>query len=115
MTDKPIFHTGKPEPRLVYAREGEVAELHAKIEQLRIENDKLRADLTQAVGAQNREIERLRALGTQHAIEADARLIDLLAGRDAEIERLRKELNWISTGGDLWSRQVTLAALEPKP
>jgi hypothetical protein len=43
------------------------------------------------------------------------RLTLLMCSYAAEDERLRKELKWISTGGDLWSRQVALAALEPKP
>ena len=29
------YHAGAPEPELVYARKGEVAELHAKIKKLR--------------------------------------------------------------------------------
>jgi hypothetical protein len=55
---------------------------------------------TQAMTAYSLEIESLVA--HKHRLEADN-------------ERLRKELKWISTDGDLWSRQVALAALDPKP
>jgi hypothetical protein len=93
-TDKPVFHTGTPERKLVYAWEDVIVQLEADNERLREQVASLQASSGYEASIAQVEIERQRTL---HRISIDGR-DEIERGLREDNERLRAALERTQIG-----------------